>query len=292
MHYPVEFKGELVFFSTTDRIKTYGFLMESGEDVLIFVHGMGGNFAKAGFLQGASQLLNRGISFFSFNNRGADIVKSFKNLRGDKYYTLGTAFEKFEDSARDIKGAINYLETRGFRNFHLIGHSTGCQKILYYTWKRKDKRVKSLSFLSPSDDYPIWKDYLGADMDKSVNIAQNMEDLGRGKQIHYFVYRRTNSIWTASRFLSFADRERVEASLFNYDSPLATLSKVKIPMLFIFGSSDETLYRNAQFYEEKIKKARFGLRTEIVKILHGDHSFHGKEKEVFEKIAEFVSDIK
>ncbi len=289
MRYPLEFKGKLVFFTTTDNIKTSGFLMESGGDeIAIFVHGMGGSFAKDGFLFGAGKLLERGISFFAFNNRGAEIVKSFKNTRGDKYYTFGTAFEKFEDSARDIKGAINYLESLGYQKFHLIGHSTGCQKILYYAWKRKDKRVKSLIFLSPSDDYPIWEEYLGDELEKAVEIAQNMEDRGYGNTLHYFIYRRTGAIWSASRFLSFADRERNEARMFNYDSSLPILGKVKSPMLFFFGTYDDTLYHEFEWYEEKIKNARKFGKTEIVKVPRGDHSFHGKEEEVFERIAEFI----
>ncbi len=292
MKYPVEFHGELAFFRTTDHIKTTGFLMDGGGDeVALFVHGMGGGFAKDGFLAGASALLSRGYSFFSFNTRGAEIVKSFKNTRGDRYYVYGTAFEKFEDSARDIKGAINYLENRGYSRIHLIGHSTGCQKILYYAWKRHDKRVKSLVFLSPSDDYPIWKDYLGEDMEKAKDIAENMEKMGHGNDLHYFVYRRTGAIWSASRFLSFADRKRTEATMFNYDSNLQALSKIYVPVQFFFGTRDDTLYAPLDFYVKKVKKAYRGKMLSVEIIKGGDHSFHGKETYIFEKIATFFSKI-
>ncbi|NPA75867.1 MAG: alpha/beta fold hydrolase, partial [Euryarchaeota archaeon] len=281
LKYPVEFEGKLVFFTATDRVKLSGFLVPAeGKDVAVFVHGMGGSFAKDGVLSGARKLVEQGISFFSFTNRGAEIVKSFKNARGDRYMVMGTAFEKFEDSARDIKGALNYLESIGYERFHLIGHSTGCQKILYYAWKRRDKRVKSLIFLSPSDDYPIWRVYLGEDFGKAVEIAQNMKDLGHGDELHYFVYRRTGAIWSASRFLSFADRDCVEASLFNYDSSLNILSRVHLPMQFFFGTADDTLFYPLEFYEKKIRDAYMGPRLEVEKIKRGDHSFHGKEDEV------------
>ncbi len=287
--YPDEYTGTLVFFTATDRLKLSGFLMGKGEDVVVFVHGMGGSFAKDGFLSGARVLLRRGISFFAFNNRGAEIVKSFKNARGDKYMVMGTAFEKFEDSARDIKGAINYLRDSGFERIHLMGHSTGCQKILYYAWKRRDTRVKSLIFLSPSDDYPIWRAYLGDDFDKAVQIAQNMKDMGRGDELHYFVYRRTGAIWSALRFLSFADRDCPEAKMFNYDSSLQILSKVRVPMQFFFGTADDTLIHPVDFYRDKILSARSDADVQIIP--RGDHSFHGKEEMVFEKIAGFIAGI-
>jgi len=288
----MEFEGRLVFFLTTDNVKTSGFIIESdGDEAVLFVHGMGGGFAKDGVLLGSIKLVERGLAFFTFNTRGADIVKSFKNGRGNRYYVFGTAFERFEDSARDIKGAINYIEALGYKKVHLIGHSTGCQKILYYAWKRKDKRVKSLIFLSPSDDYPIWRESLGDDFDKAVAIAQNMEDRGRGDEIHYFLYKRTGAIWSASRFLSFGDRDRVEAMLFNYDSELDIIRKVRLPMLFFFGGSDETLYHDFEFYEKKLKSSYIGPRIEILKVPRADHSFHGKEMEVFEKIGEFIDSL-
>ncbi len=287
----MEFNGKLVFFTTTDSIKTVGFLMDNDadeKDVVVFVHGMGGSFAKDGILRGAKMLLQRRISFFTFNTRGAEIVKSFKNARGDKYYIMGTAFERFEDSARDIKGALNYLESMGYERFHLMGHSTGCQKILYYAWKRRDRRVKTLIFLSPSEDYPIWAAYLGEETDKAIEIAQNMVDRGRGDELHYFLYRRTGEIWSASRFLSFMDRDRPEASLFNYESDLPILSRVKLPMLFFFGGADTTLMHDVDYYRDIIKKSYRGEKLEIVKIPRGDHSFHGYEEAVFEKTAEFI----
>ena len=292
MRYPEEFDGKLVFFTTTDYIKTAGFLMDSqGEDVAVFDHGMGGSFAKDGFLRGARILVERGISYFAFNTRGAEIVKSFKNARGDKYYIFGTAFERFEDSARDIKGALNYLESLGYTRFHLVGHSTGCQKILYYAWKRRDPRVRSLIFLSPSEDYPIWANYLGEDMEKAIEIARNMVDRGHGDDLHYFLYRRTGEIWSASRFLSFADRDHVEAMLFNYESDLPVLSRIRIPVLFFFGSSDDTLFHDIDYYEEKVKKAYRGEKIEVVRVPRGDHSFHGKEEEVFSRMAEFIAGL-
>jgi len=291
--YPKEFDGKLVFFTTTDRIKTTGFLIEgSNKEAVVFVHGMGGSFAKEGILSGGQKLVAHGYALFSFNTRGAEIVKSFKNARGDQYYTFGTAFEKFEDSTKDIKGAINYLESRGYEKVHLIGHSTGCQKILYYAWKRRDMRVRSLIFLSPSEDYPIWKAYLGKDMDKVIEIARNMEEHGYGKSMHYFLYRRTGELWSASRFLSITDRKRIEARLFNYQGELSILSKIYLPAQFFFGTKDETLFEDISYYKKKIKQAYRGKKLKIEVINGGDHSFHGKEEVVFDKIIKFISKIK
>ena len=284
-----DFQGRLIIFPTEDSLKTAGFLMDAkGEDVLIFLHGMGGHFYKDGFLQGAMELIARGISFFSFNTRGADIVKDFKDLEG-KHHTLGTALENFEESLYDIGAAIDFLENMGYSRFHLMGHSTGCQKILYYAYSTRDTRVKSLIHASPADDYEIWKEELGDNFEKIVAIARDMVARGEGDKIIVPLYERTGQFWSASRFLSFADRTRMEARMFNYEN-LEAFSQVMNPTLVFLGTEDPYFLRPLDWYAKKLRNAYRGRRLEI-EIMPGDHSFHGEEEALFRKIGRFIKSI-
>ena len=281
-------KGEIVYIKTKDNLRTTGFLIDKGsEDVLLFIHGMGGNFYKEGFLKGA-QNLKAGISFFSLNTRGAEIVKDFKDINGD-HHMIGTALEKFEDSTKDIGAAVDILEDMGYGRIHLMGHSTGCQKILYYAWKTYDPGIKSLIHIAPAEDYEIWKNALGNDFDTFVKIARGMLKNGKGDEIIMPLYKKTGELWSASRFLSFASRDNYEARMFNYEN-LEIFSQVTLPTQIFLGTEDPYFPRGVEWYASKLRNAYKGRNLRI-EIMPGDHSFHGYENEVFEKIAEFIKKV-
>ena len=284
--YPLNLDGKLVVFPTQDNLKTSGFLMPArGKDVVLFVHGMGGNFYKDGFLKGARELIKKNIAFFSFNNRGAEIVKDFRDLNGE-HHTLGTAFEDFEDAVKDIKATISYLSEFGYENFHLLGHSTGCQKILFYQYITQDRRVKSLIHVSPAEDYEIWKNELGKNFERIVRIAKEMVKRGEGERIIIPLYEITGQLWSAQRFLSFADRENMEAKMFNYEN-LDIFSKVQIPTLIFLGKEDPDFLKDLKWYKERLERSYRGNKIKV-EIMDGDHSFHGYEDILFQKVARFI----
>ena len=287
--YPLDFDGKLVFFPTEDNLKTSGFLMPArGKDVVLFVHGMGGNFYKDGFLKGARELVKRGVAFFSFNTRGAEIVKDFRDINGE-HHMLGTAFEIFEDTVKDISAAITYLTHIGYENFHLLGHSTGCQKILFYQYSTQDERVKSLIHVSPAEDYEIWKNELGENFERVVAIAKDMLNKGEGNRIIIPLYERTGELWSARRFLSFADKSNMEARMFDYEN-LSIFSQIRTPTLIFLGKDDQYFLKDLEWYKEKLERSYNGKKIKI-EIIPGDHSFHGYEDILFHRIAEFIKDL-
>ena len=287
--YPLDFDGKLVFFPTEDNLKTSGFLMPArGKDVVLFVHGMGGNFYKDGFLKGARELVKRDVAFFSFNTRGAEVVKDFRDINGE-HHMLGTAFEIFEDTVKDISAAITYLAHIGYENFHLLGHSTGCQKILFYQYSTQDERVKSLIHVSPAEDYEIWKNELGVDFERVVAIAKDMLDKGEGDRIIIPLYERTGELWSARRFLSFADKSNMEARMFDYEN-LSIFSQIRTPTLIFLGKDDQYFLKDLEWYKEKLERSYNGKKIKI-EIMPGDHSFHGYEDILFHRIAEFIKDL-
>ncbi len=287
---PNIFSGKLVFFTTSDGLRLSSFLVDSqGEEAVLFIHGMGGNFHKEGILNIARNLAGEGIALMSLNTRGADIVKDFKDEDGE-HHLAGTAFEVFEDTVHDIGSAITLLESLGYRRIHLMGHSTGCQKILYYAHITEDSRVKSLIHLSPAEDYEIWKNLLGDDFEHFVDIAREMVERGEGDKLMIPLYEKTGDLWSARRFLSFASRDTPEGRAFNYAS-LDMFSSVTLPTAVFFGDADPYLIHPPEYYAEKLKSTYRGEMIEIHIIEGGDHSFHGLEEEIFHRIAEFIGRV-
>ena len=119
--------------------------------VIVWMHGLGSSvFSKLGIIE----LLARGdTAVLAFNNRGHDVVS--KSARGKKYIIAGAAHEVFTDCVDDIQGAINFVKKQGVRDIYLVGHSTGCQKSIYWAHKKKGKGIKGIILLAPLSDYSV-----------------------------------------------------------------------------------------------------------------------------------------
>ena len=98
--------------------------------LLVFVHGMGSNFyrsaLKKAFLDAAPAL---GLGVLAFNNQGAE---------------RGTEDEKFRTCLADLDAAAEFARRHGHRKLIFVGHSTGCQKIVYWQAQRRNPAVAGL----------------------------------------------------------------------------------------------------------------------------------------------------
>lgn len=194
---------------------------KKNEQVLIFVHGMGSNFyrsaLKKAFLEVAPA---RGLGILSFNNRGAE---------------RGTEDEKFSTCLPDLDAAAEFARRHGYRQMVFAGHSTGCQKIVFWQAKRQHPAVAGLVLLAPADDFAVSKRDLGKRFETKVAWAKKQVAAGRPDAPVSGLYER----FTASRFLSVADVRHAEANVFRYAGALTQFRRVKCPVLAIFGEEEE-----------------------------------------------------
>lgn len=269
-------KGKLITFLAEDKLLLNGFLAEKlrSGNCIIFVHGMTGNFYGGALSKAlAEQAARSGYSTFCINTRGHDLESGGKILaRRQKRVRIGTKLERFEDSVYDIGGAIKAMKRLGYRNFVLAGHSTGCQKALYYASKRKDRSVKALLLYAPDDDYNLNRKKLGKKWAGIVRLAKRMSSSGR-KNVEIPITK-----FSAQRFLSVADLKRAESRLFNYDGPLREFGEVRIPVYVAFGKKDEGAVKPVSKYIEILKKRSNSKSFGYIIISNARHSFSGYEK--------------
>ena len=189
--------------------------------LLIFVHGMGSNFyrsaLKKAFLEAAPE---QGMGILSFNNRGAE---------------RGTEDERFSACLQDLDAAAEFARRRGYRRIVVAGHSTGCQKIVYWQARRRNPAVAGLVLLAPADDHAVLKRDLGKRFEKKVAWAREQVSAGRPDASVTGLYERFN----ARRFLSVADPRSPEANLFRYEGSLMQFRRVRCPLLAVFGENEE-----------------------------------------------------
>ncbi|MBI2173383.1 MAG: DUF1749 domain-containing protein [Candidatus Aenigmarchaeota archaeon] len=284
MKWDYRIKGELVRFRTDDGALLHGFLVSEGHDkIFIHFHGMGSNFYDDFRLPYLTEaIIKSGYTLLVVNNRGHDTVAEIPDTKY-KWSRAGTAFEKFETSLNDVKGAVDFAGENGFSKIILSGHSTGCQKITYYQSKVQDKRLKGIVLLAPADDYNVARKEFGEKFEAILKEAKKLDknDLMPSKMLN-------GSFFGAARLLSVAEPENIEASILNYDSEMKLFSKIRCPVLAIFGSKDKFLTKTSKEHLKILKERTASQNFGSVIIKNADHSFTKKEKELVEEIRRWL----
>jgi len=249
-------KGELIRFNTSDNLGLEGFLCEptsKAETVVIHVHGGMSNFYENRCVDAfASVFNNAGIAFFTFNNRGAEIIR----YRWRSKTMSGLVMEKFEESVFDIDAAIEFVKACGYKKIVLQGHSLGANKVTYYvTTKKFDGRVV---LLAPTDI--VWNAEFRANSLLKMFKLPIMPFGNIGK--------------------TFAEGEVSDIFRYRNGHIIEELGKVKNSIIVVIGKQDEC-YENQdkQEYIDYIKSAFAGAKL-VAEVIDGDHLFTGQELKV------------
>jgi pimeloyl-ACP methyl ester carboxylesterase len=295
-------------FDTTDHIALPGLLYEparSSKSVALWLHGNGGSsvFYSAGRMNSLGEALTRhGVAFFTFNNRGAEVEKMLKRRRGAKseFAMLGFAHELIRDCVKDIDGAIAHLRALGYRKFHLVGHSTGANKICLYDAKKRGRSpVSSYVLVGPGDDVGIAYDELGAErFHAALERAKTEVARGRGSRL-----APKSVSWRPISWASLLDTidpegdynvfpflEIIRGIRLSKARPLLReYGRVSKRTLVVFGEHDEYCFGDVPACVDVLREFAQKRRCRFAVIPGTGHSFHGAEELLGETIARFVA---
>ena len=190
-------------------------------------------------------LVDKETAVLTFNNRGYGIVN---RISGKRSLLAGAAHEVFTDCIDDIRGAVLYAKKSGAKEIYLVGHSTGCQKIVYYAAKTgKKSKVNGLVLLAPVSDYAgAAKRHGKQKLARATQAARALIKKGRSHEL------LPKELWSeelddAQRFISLYTPESKE-EIFCYaqagKQPIA-LRQVRIPILTLWAGKDEYADRPA-----------------------------------------------
>jgi pimeloyl-ACP methyl ester carboxylesterase len=267
-----------VRFEATDGVSLAGLLFEptvgraSARQALIWLHGTGGasvfQSRRTNLL--ASALLAHGIAFFPFDNRGAQLVRragAFGSAQARRRLG-GAAFERIRECVFDIDGAARELRRRGYRELFLAGHSTGANKIAVYDRLRPRNRIKRYILIGGADDTAMMYDA------RLLKKARERIKARRGGEL---IPDRLMS-WRA-----FYDVANPRGDYNVFGPPWRQIRRIRKPSLYIYGDRDEFQPDMATLAEH------VGPNAEIAVLEDTDHGFTGREAEVGELIAQWIT---
>ena len=280
-----------VQIKSTDNLMLDGLILGNikAKTAYIFIHGLGSSMFSR--LDLNNRLANKSKMVLTFNNRGQGIINRFKQednklKKGYKSKLLGSALEKFTNSKHDIQGVVNYLKDLGVESIYLVGHSTGCQKSIYYLAKQDDKAVKGVVLLAPLSDYSSIMNFIDLNTyNKTLKEAVKMK---KDKKANNLL---PSHLWStpisAQRFLSLYSPNSTE-EIFTYGSkkPATILKKVNKKLLVFLAENDEYSDRGVSnlkvWFERNVNN-----KSQVFVINDTNHGFQGKEVEVAKIIHQY-----
>ncbi len=287
---------EIIKFKTPKKLELHGLYLgkKNPETLYIFIHGLASSVFKKVDLY--KPLVNRSSSVLVFNNRGSEIISRFsKIINKEKHQskTIGSAHEKFVDCLDDINGAVVLAKKYKPKKIILLGHSTGCQKIVYYLSKANyDRKIKGAVLMSPISDLAGVKNFCSEkEYKKALNYSKSLVKNKLADQL------LPKNIWPqymdAQRFLSLYKEDSKE-EIFTYsqkDTKSKTLRKIEIPLYILIGEDDKFLDRKALELELWFSHELKGKSYKIEIISQAGHSFKNFEKLVAKKIINYFKFI-
>jgi pimeloyl-ACP methyl ester carboxylesterase len=300
-------KLRLLSCRSTDGLALPGLLYEPARatgEVAVYLHGNGDSsiFYSARRTNAfGEEMVRRGIAFFAFNNRGAHLIKRLgrKTTRRRESLMLGMTYEKIRDCVHDIDGALAMLRTEGFRRFHLIGHSTGANKICVYNRRKPRNPIARVVLLAPGDDVGIYYDQLGTRRFASaLRTAKQRIRQGRGSELAPPSLSPFPISWASLHDTIDPDGDY---NVFPFLEAMRGLSlssrplfrdycRLRKPTLAVFGENDEYCFgaapRCLQLLAERSAAPR---RSRFTILPEADHGFHGKENEAGALMADFLA---
>ncbi len=270
---------------------------EKPKKALVFIHGLTSSpFSHHEYL---TSLADDSTSVIFFGNRGSEVVAKFRRVdrRKKSGYSsefIGEAHEVFTDCIDDIQGVVNFLHEKGVKEIFLVGHSTGCQKAVYYLSRPgKQKSVAGAVLLCPMSDWAYVKKYEKPEiLKRATDYARNLIKKNKTHELlPQDIYYETMD---AQRFLSLYTPGSIENQIFPYfdsQSKAKILRSVKIPLLVVFAQKDE--YRDRptkQLIKWFAKKGR-NRKFVTVSITGASHGFNGQESHVSNQISNWLKKL-
>ncbi len=264
---------------TVDGLKLPMVHFESKEkDIcVICIHGMCGTIIDNYFATVWGKTLSENnIGFIYEHNRGHSIENNIV-MKDGSFKRCGCMYEIFEESIYDIDLAIETAKNKGYKKIILLGHSYGCNKIIYYYYK-KHPNILGIIFASAPD---MIGSHLSAQYDDYEELLKEAkENIDNGeptkllhKMIEDYIYMSSQTYYDWYHEGSALNNLPVISNPEHWDQ----FSSIDVPILTFSGSKEEDYYLHLDLLKEKALNCN-DFEYKIIE--DTGHDYKNKETEI------------
>ncbi len=276
---------------TTDGLKLPMVHFESNEkDIcVICIHGTCGTIIDNYFATVWGKLLSKeNIGFIYEHNRGHSIENDIVMKDGStKRY--GCMYEIFEECIYDIDLAIETAKNRGYKKIILLGHSYGCNKVIYYYYKKHPDILGMVLASAPDmvgSHLSIQSDeYQELLQEAKENIDHNEPEKLLHKMIEDYMYMSSGTYYNWYHDGSLLNNLPVIANPEHWEQ----FETIDVPILTFSGSNEKDHYLHLDLLKEKATHCP-DFQYEIIE--GTGHTYRNKETEIGNLINDWVKKLK
>lgn len=273
---------------TSDGLKLPMVHFESKEkDIcVICIHGMCGTIVDNYFATVWGKLLSeKNIGFIYEHNRGHSIENDIV-MKDGSYKRCGCMYEIFEDCIYDIDLAIETAKDKGYKRIILLGHSYGCNKVIYYFYKKHPNILGMILASAPdmigshlTEQSDTHKDLL---QEAKENIYNNEPTKLLHKMIEDYMYMSSQTYYNWYNENSNLNNLPVISNPEHWDQ----FETIDVPILTFSGSSEEDYYLHLDLLKIKAIHCK---NFEYKVIENTGHTYNTKEYESGSLILEWIN---
>ena len=251
---------------------------------VICIHGMCGTIIDNYFATVWGKILSKNnIGFIYEHNRGHSIENDIV-MKDGSFKRCGCMYEIFEDSIYDIDLAMEKAKELGYKRIILLGHSLGCNKVIYYYYK-KHPNILGIVLASAPDmvgsHHLAQPDYEDLLKEAKENIDNGEPERLLHKMIEEYMYMSSQTFY----------------NWFNENSNLNNLpvisnpeswyqfETIDVPILTFSGSNEEDYYHQLELLKEKALNCK---NFEYKIINDTGHTYKTKENEIGNLIYDWI----
>jgi pimeloyl-ACP methyl ester carboxylesterase len=286
---------------TEDNLRLMGPHYQGRDTCVLEVHGMSGNFIEnyyANIL--GEKLAAQGYGFIYGHNRGYchvnDIpTKPIKSEDNGWHSTrIGETYELFEDSPKDIAAWVAKATELGYKKVILLGHSLGCNKVIYYLNNNPAANIIGVILASPPDMVGLVElERYQPSHRKLLQQARELVAAGKPREVV------DGKIWdwyelSAQTYLSLFEQGGAADNLPVLRNPdrFEQIATIKQPILGIMGEHDDIEIRNLKDDIELIKSKATGTSNFQIQFIAGaNHNYQNRENEFASTVIDWIEQL-
>ena len=294
-------RTNLLYSWTKDNLRLPGvhYKPEEIKDVCIIgVHGMSGNILENYFADVLGNMLAKnGIGFIYGHNRGYNHINDIttKEVGEDEGYKttrIGVTYERFEACVIDIETWIDETRKQGYKKIILLGHSLGCNKVIYYLHKNSPEDAIGVILASPPDMVGQFKKYQSNYTELVEEAKKNLAENQPHKILSTLIWEWYNL--SSQTFLDIAVDGCPADNLPIMRNPdtFPELSSIKLPILSIMGKHDDIAINTLEEDMNLIAKKATNCPEFTKKCIdRANHTYSRQEESFANTVLEWVKGL-